>query len=194
MGNGAELPSEQTVNGGAATPLARADGAKKQALEGQWRPGMGFREYSAVRKSSFTRWLMLKTFPRIVNQLPCSMRIKCYRMMGVKFVGGGQFISRECLIDSFSPELITIEADVWISPRVIIECHNERSDLLKPVTLGAGSCILAGAIIGPGVTVGAGAVVGAGSVALQDVPPGAVVIGVPARVVGNKTSPRQHEG
>ena len=181
----------------AASANAAASGAGhslgREADETQWRPGMGFREYSACRKSSLARWLMLKTFPRFINQLPCGMRKSCYRLMGVKFVGGGQFISRECLLDSFFPELITFEADVWISPRVIIECHNERTDLLKPVTLGAGSVICAGAIIGPGVTVGAGAVVGAGSVVLQDVPPGAMVIGVPARVVGKKARPERQE-
>ncbi len=195
MGNGAEHRSGQTANGNEPATLVSADASgayaslKKGTSECQWRPGMGFREYSACRKSSFARRLILKTFPRFVNQLPWAMRISCYRFMGVKFIGGGQFISRECLIDSFSPELITIEADVWLAPRVIIQCHNEKTDLLKPVTLGADSCICAAAIIGPGVTVGAGAVVGAGSVVLQDVPPDAIVIGVPARVVG-KVKPR----
>ncbi len=199
MPDAVEQRSEKLATASASDSLAMHDAAtaqndRKASGESAWRPGMGFREYSACRKSSFARWVMLKTLPRFINQLPAGMRLSCYRLMGVKFVGGGHFISRECLLDPFSPELITIEADVWLSPRVIIECHNERSDLLKPVTLGAGSLICAGAIIGPGVTVGAGAVVGAGSVVLQDVPPGAMVIGVPARVVGKKVQPEQHEG
>ncbi len=200
MGNGAEYRSERVANRneGGSPDITNVSGAdhclKKESGECQWRPGMGFREYAACRKSSLAHWLILRTIPHFINHLPCEMRLSCYRLMGVKFAGGGQFISRECLLDPFSPELITIEADVWLAPRVIIECHNEKTDLLKPVTLGAGSLICAGAIICPGVTVGAGAVVGAGSVVLQDVPASAIVIGVPARVVGKKAQPEQHEG
>ena len=40
------------------------------------------------------------------------------------------------------------------------------------------------AIILPGVTVGRGSVVGAGSVVTRDVPPGVVVAGNPARIIG----------
>jgi len=42
-------------------------------------------------------------------------------------------------------------------------------------------------VIGP-VHVGAGAQIGANAVVLTDVPPGAVAVGVPARVVSNKTA------
>lgn len=52
---------------------------------------------------------------------------------------------------------ITVEDDVWI---------------------GAGATVL------PGVCLGVGAVVGAGAVVTKDVPPGAVVVGVPGRIVG----------
>lgn len=45
------------------------------------------------------------------------------------------------------------------------------------VTLGAGAIVLGG------ITLGDGAMIGAGSVVLSDVPPGAVVAGVPARVL-----------
>ncbi|MDT0202632.1 acyltransferase [Nocardioides sp. AE5] len=53
----------------------------------------------------------------------------------------------------------------------------------RPVVIGDGTWIGAGAKILGGVTVGRGAVIAAGAVANRDVPPNAVVVGVPARVV-----------
>ncbi|MGA9722490.1 MAG: acyltransferase [Candidatus Binatus sp.] len=152
--------------------------------EGGWLPGMGLKEYSALRKSSFTHRLILKTVPYFVGVLPARLRLLGYRLMGVKFRGSGHFIGRDCLIDPVFPEMITLEDRVCLAPRVIIECHNVRSDLLKPVTLGARSYVCTGAIIVPGVNIGAGAIVGAGSVVLRSVPAGTMVIGSPARVVG----------
>ncbi|QNU16306.1 acyltransferase [Thermomonas sp. XSG] len=55
--------------------------------------------------------------------------------------------------------------------------------LTKKVTVGRYVWIAARATILPGVTIGDGAVVGAGAVVSRDVPPCAVVVGNPARVV-----------
>jgi maltose O-acetyltransferase len=52
-----------------------------------------------------------------------------------------------------------------------------------PITIGEGAWIGTRSIVLGGVTIGARAIVAAGSVVTKDVPPGAVVAGVPARVV-----------
>lgn len=54
---------------------------------------------------------------------------------------------------------------------------------IKPVRIEAWADIGTGAIILPGVTVGRASIVGAGAVVTHDVPPFAVVAGVPARLV-----------
>jgi acetyltransferase-like isoleucine patch superfamily enzyme len=57
-----------------------------------------------------------------------------------------------------------------------------RTDLeIKPVRVGAEADIGTNAVLLPGVTVGKGAIVGAGAVVTHDVPPFAIVAGVPAR-------------
>lgn len=53
--------------------------------------------------------------------------------------------------------------------------------LAGSVTLGAHVLVGVGASIRPGITVGDGAVIGAGAVVVRDVPPGATVVGNPAR-------------
>jgi acetyltransferase-like isoleucine patch superfamily enzyme len=54
----------------------------------------------------------------------------------------------------------------------------------RPVAIGDDVWIGAHAVILPGVTLGDGCVVGAGAVVTRDVPPRAIVYGVPARIHG----------
>jgi UDP-2-acetamido-3-amino-2,3-dideoxy-glucuronate N-acetyltransferase len=52
---------------------------------------------------------------------------------------------------------------------------------LEPTVIEAGASIGSSAVIMCGITIGANARIGAGSVVTKDVPPGATVVGVPAR-------------
>ncbi len=63
-----------------------------------------------------------------------------------------------------------------------------QTDLeIKPVRIEAWADVGTGAVILPGVTVGRASIVGAGAVVTHDVPPFAIVAGVPARVVRLRT-------
>lgn len=55
--------------------------------------------------------------------------------------------------------------------------------LAGAVRVGEGAQVSIGASVLPGVQIGAWALVGAGAVVTRDVPPGSVVVGVPARVL-----------
>lgn len=59
------------------------------------------------------------------------------------------------------------------------------------VNIGADVWIGAKAVILPGVTIGDHAVIGAGAVVNKDVAEWAIVGGVPARIIGNRRSPKQ---
>jgi acetyltransferase-like isoleucine patch superfamily enzyme len=54
---------------------------------------------------------------------------------------------------------------------------------IRPVRIDDGADVGVGAVILPGVTIGRGSIVGAGAVVTRDVPPFAVVAGVPARLL-----------
>lgn len=56
-------------------------------------------------------------------------------------------------------------------------------DRVAPVRVGDGAWLGANVVVCPGVTIGAGAVIGANSVVTEDIPPHAVAVGAPARVI-----------
>lgn len=85
---------------------------------------------------------------------------------------------------------LRIANDVFIGPNVSFTNdkypQSKNADFNHQVTvIGAKASIGAGAVILPGITIGEGAMVGAGAVVVGDVPPGKLVVGNPARIVGD---------
>ena len=65
--------------------------------------------------------------------------------------------------------------------------YQNRSHVSKPIRIGDGVWVGAGAVILSGVTIGEGAVVAAGSVVNKDVEPFTLVVGAPARFIKKLT-------
>ena len=108
----------------------------------------------------------------------------------------GVSIGQACKISShaFVCEGVTIEDEVFVGHGVMFindrhpratsggRLQTEVDWSVVPIRVARGASIGSGAVIMCGVTIGEGAMVGAGAVVTRDVPPHAVVTGVPARV------------
>jgi acetyltransferase-like isoleucine patch superfamily enzyme len=100
-------------------------------------------------------------------------------------VGARTKIQAEAYVTAYS----TLEEDVFVAPCVVTTNDNymgrteKRLELLKGPTIRRGARVGGGAILCPGIEVGEEAFVGAGAVVTRDVPPRAVVVGNPARVL-----------
>lgn len=102
------------------------------------------------------------------------------------------FLGDECLLDL--AEAITLERQVTLAERVLILTHlnvgyadhplqAQFPATASPVVVEAGAFLGANVTVLAGVRIGARSFVAAGAVVTQDVPPGSLVAGVPARVV-----------
>jgi UDP-2-acetamido-3-amino-2,3-dideoxy-glucuronate N-acetyltransferase len=111
-------------------------------------------------------------------------------------------VGARCKISShtFICEGITIEDDVFVGHGVMFindrhprattpegALQTEADWVCLPTHVKRGASIGSGATILCGVTIGEKAMVGAGAVVTKDVPPGAVVVGVPARPLARST-------
>jgi acetyltransferase-like isoleucine patch superfamily enzyme len=88
----------------------------------------------------------------------------------------------------FVPEMSVLEDLCWLGPNVVLTnaryptSHSAKQQLAGPY-IEKGARIGANTTILPGIRIGAYALVGAGAVVTLDVPPEAVVVGNPARII-----------
>ena len=107
-------------------------------------------------------------------------------------------IGDRCTFSSFvvldAHDDITIGNDCLFALRVTVSTatHDLARDpmnsatVTKPVVIGNNVWFGVGATVLPGITIGDGAVVGAHALVTKDVPPRAIVVGVPARILRSR--------
>ncbi|MFN2477053.1 MAG: DapH/DapD/GlmU-related protein [Chthoniobacterales bacterium] len=109
---------------------------------------------------------------------------------GAFALGTGSTINENCRLDNRGG--LTIGDHVSISAEVCVLTadHDPHSATFagrsRPVSIGDYAFIGTRAMILPGVTIGRGAVVAAGAVVTKEVPPLAIVAGLPAKQIGTR--------
>ncbi|MCX6841810.1 MAG: acyltransferase [candidate division WOR-3 bacterium] len=112
-------------------------------------------------------------------------------------------IGARCKISShaFICEGVTVEDEVFVGHGVVFindkqpracadgQLQTESDWEVVPTEVKKGASIGSGAVIMCGVTIGEKSVIGAGAVVTKDVRPGAVVAGVPARLIRQANAP-----
>ena len=148
-------------------------------------------------------WLIVKgglPWPRVENHggtitlgncgLFCGVRFECWPGAVIR-IGDGTYLNRGAEI--VAGRSVTIGRDCKIARDVIIMDTDQHALpdvglLIEPVEIGDRVWIGARAIVLKGVRVGDGSVIAAGAVVTRDVPPNAIVAGVPARVIATRAS------
>lgn len=115
---------------------------------------------------------------------PLTLGRNCYLNKNVRLGSGGN-----------AP--FTMGDNVMVGPNVVMDTsrHNtDRTDIpmkrqglsYAPIVIEDDVWIGANVVVTSGVTIGRGSIVGAGAVVTRDVPPYAIVGGVPAKVIGQR--------
>ncbi len=107
------------------------------------------------------------------------------------YIGSHTYINRNTFLDAISS--LTIGQNCAIGPECYITDHDHGLDpafpplsqpmVAKPTPIGNSVWIGAHVTILKGVNIGDKAVIGAGSVVTKDIPPRAIAVGVPAKVI-----------
>jgi maltose O-acetyltransferase len=139
-------------------------------------------------------WLKSMAKAEIGGRVAIERRVRI-RARGGLVIGSDCNINRGVLLDSGGG--LVIGDLVNISPEVLLLTteHDPNAPNFegrsRPVRIGSRVWIAARAIVLPGANVGEGAVVGAGAVVHGDIAPWRIVVGNPARIVGERSRDAQ---
>lgn len=117
------------------------------------------------------------------------------QLEGFATIGSRVIIQTNAHIGQFS----IMEDDSYITAGAVLtntlhpRCAHAKQ-CMQGVTVKKGAKVSVNVCVAPGLTIGENALVGAGAVVLKDVPAGAVVVGVPARVVCSVTDLKCQSG
>ncbi len=141
-----------------------------------------------IRHAWYRRLLGWYIGPKAAVLMGQHVQMAGVRTSGKKvYIGKGTVINQGCLLYTTGGILIgenvSISAGAWLVTGTHDMNDPQFPDSYKPITIGDYAWIGMRATILGGITVGPGAVIMAGAVVTHDVPPYAVVGGVPAKVV-----------
>jgi putative colanic acid biosynthesis acetyltransferase WcaF len=138
---------------------------------------------------SLKRWLLRLFGASIGNKVVIKPRVRIKHPWRLN-VGNHCWIGEEAWIDNLAD--VRLGNDVCLSQGVYLctGSHDHRRPtfdlIVKPIVVESEAWVATRAVLLPGVTVGRGALVAAGAVVTKDVPPGAIVGGVPAQIIGSR--------
>ncbi|MCU0791558.1 MAG: acyltransferase [Opitutaceae bacterium] len=146
------------------------------------RPGLDLARRGRVRVSlrcRFARGVTLRPYGGSI-----SVGRDTFLGEGVVIYGhGGVEIGDECLV---AMHCRILSSEHTLAPAGV--AVRTQPDIPKPTRLGRDVWLGAGVTVTAGVTIGEGCVIGAGAVVTRDLPPFAIAVGAPARVIGNRPS------
>jgi maltose O-acetyltransferase len=111
-------------------------------------------------------------------------------------IGSDTIVGEQTTLDGRDKINIGNHVDIASEVMIYNSEHNIESESFEaynaPVIINDYVFIGPRAIILPGITIGIGAIVGAGAVVTKDVPPYAIVGGVPAKIIGERRNKNLH--
>lgn len=164
--------------------------------------------------SGYIKWFTFYILPYLPS---IRLRRAGIRFMGAKITKNVHFHPG---FQIRNPKGISIEDGVTIGPNVLLDGRNritigkgtviayeaiiwtlnhDYNDVKfrvkgAPVSIGEHCWICSRAIVLPGVTIGDGAIVASGAVVTKDVPPFAIVGGIPAKIIGHRNEQEYQNG
>lgn len=125
-----------------------------------------------------------------------------YRKLGINMENNVTYISSDVYFDSADYTAITVQSGVTISREVLFLVHDYSAHIpminagwkapdgkvahfIKPIKVGRDSFIGARVTLLPGTEIGDNCIIGAGSVVKGKIPNNCIVIGNPAKIIGN---------